>query len=167
MVHTAPSGPLSYPVAPDVEDVGSTGVEVVAIDWPRPTIEFGPATPIAGYPTVIDDDVPLPAPPSGPGVLVVSGPAELLDRFFDLDRGVMRIGRSIENDVSIDDPQVSRYQAEIVFLDGVYIARDLNSRNPTVVNGAPLLGELPLKHGDTIGMGRSALRFVWMQESGG
>jgi pSer/pThr/pTyr-binding forkhead associated (FHA) protein/soluble lytic murein transglycosylase-like protein len=46
-----------------------------------------------------------------------------------------RIGRSGDNDIVLDDPRVSSHHAEILFVDGVYRLRDLDSTNGTYISG--------------------------------
>lgn len=75
------------------------------------------------------------------------------DRVFPLPKTVTTIGRSIERDVLIDDPQISKKHAEILRRpDGSFLLRDAGSRNGTRVNGA-VASERTLKPGDRIELG--------------
>jgi DNA-binding NtrC family response regulator len=55
--------------------------------------------------------------------------------------GRVTVGRGPDNALVLDDGRVSRNHAEIVFGDGRWLVRDLNSRNGTFLDGAPVRGE--------------------------
>ncbi len=81
-------------------------------------------------------------------------------KVYDLDQSVIKIGRVKEMDIVIDNPSVSRNQAEIVKQDdGSWIVRDAGSSNGTFVNGDKLTGDRVLKSGDEISMGKFAVLF--------
>ncbi len=64
---------------------------------------------------------------------------------------VITIGRSVENDVVLNDMSVSRFNTQIVLSDkGEYSVIDLGSANGTYVNGCRTSGECPLKPGDVV-----------------
>jgi hypothetical protein len=69
------------------------------------------------------------------------------------------IGRDPSNAVFIDDPQVSRHHARILTQDGEYWLEELNSKNGTRVNGAPI-DKIKLADNDTIEVGDTPLRFT-------
>ncbi|MDX6727464.1 MAG: transport system ATP-binding/permease protein [Baekduia sp.] len=75
---------------------------------------------------------------------------------FSGDR--LRIGRDDENDVVLDDPNVSRFHAEVVKENGQIEVRDLASRNGTRVNGQPTRRAV-LQTGSEIGVGPYRLIF--------
>ena len=72
-------------------------------------------------------------------------------------------GRSAGCDVSILDPAISRRQYRLFFEDGQVCLEDLGSRNPALVNGAPLT-KTTLKAGDEITLGIH--RFVLAADAG-
>jgi pSer/pThr/pTyr-binding forkhead associated (FHA) protein len=53
---------------------------------------------------------------------------------FLIDKLLTSIGRNLDNDLMIQDPQVSRKHAEIRFKDGAYEIVDLDSSAGTYVN---------------------------------
>ncbi|MEI6403568.1 MAG: DUF3662 and FHA domain-containing protein [Actinomycetota bacterium] len=70
----------------------------------------------------------------------------------------IRFGRLPDCTVTLNDPNVSRYHAEV--RPGVNISIvDLGSTNGTKVNGLTITGEVPLNNGDIISMGTTHLRF--------
>jgi predicted component of type VI protein secretion system len=75
----------------------------------------------------------------------------------------MTIGRGLENDITIADPEASAVHAALEPLAGTWAVRDLTSRNGTFVNGERVLTERPLHRGDEIRIGRS--RLVYRPES--
>ncbi|MEV6677225.1 FHA domain-containing protein [Streptomyces erythrochromogenes] len=76
-------------------------------------------------------------------------------------RTAMRIGRAVDNDLVIDELDVSRRHAELRALaDGSYEIADLGSHNGTYLNGAPVTGAVPLTEGDIVGIGHLAFCLV-------
>jgi hypothetical protein len=68
------------------------------------------------------------------------------------------IGRSEENAVIIEDPNVSRQHALVEKRDGRFIIRDLESTNGTFVDGSRIEKQV-LHNGDTITIGTTKLQF--------
>jgi pSer/pThr/pTyr-binding forkhead associated (FHA) protein len=58
----------------------------------------------------------------------------------------VRIGRDPANDLVLDDPEVSRFHAEIRFANGTFVLADLGSRNGTSIRGKKIK-ESPLSDG--------------------
>ena len=77
---------------------------------------------------------------------------------YQLRQGVTALGRSGENDVRIDDEEVSSQQAKIRREDGAFCLYDLASTNGTRVNGERVQTHR-LRHDDTIELGRTLLIF--------
>ncbi len=74
-------------------------------------------------------------------------------------RGPWTIGRSGENDVTIDDPNVSRRHARLSRADNGFVVEDLGSTNGTLLGGAPIDRER-IDDGDELTFGQSIARFV-------
>ena len=68
----------------------------------------------------------------------------------------LTIGRSADCDIVLDDRQVSRFHARVVWRTDQYEVEDLGSKNGTHLNGRDLVGPQPLHDGDEI---QIALRF--------
>jgi transcriptional regulator with GAF, ATPase, and Fis domain len=93
-----------------------------------------------------------------PRLLAVAGP--LKDSTTPLPDGEVTLGRDPANALPVIDPSVSRKHC--LFgrgEDGRIQIRDLDSRNGTVVNGAPIK-EHWLRHGDEITVGDSVFLFL-------
>ena len=75
---------------------------------------------------------------------------------FDGER--LRIGRDSTNDMALDDPNVSRFHAEVVAREDGLELRDLGSRNGTRVNGSPVT-RARLETGSEVGIGPFRLVF--------
>ena len=71
-----------------------------------------------------------------------------------------RIGRHPEQDLQLMDRLISKEHAEITLKNGVYVIRDIGSRNGTTVNDELLDGPHVLQYGDDIGIGNHILTFV-------
>ncbi|MFI8421224.1 FHA domain-containing protein [Streptomyces sp. NPDC085479] len=77
-----------------------------------------------------------------------------------LHGGAIRIGRSVEADVPLDDPDVSRAHCTVTVAgDGRVTVADLGSTNGTTLDGAPV-GDRPvrLRPGALLRLGESTLR---------
>lgn len=74
------------------------------------------------------------------------------ERVIPLSQPPISIGRSLDNDVIIQNASVSRRHAQIVFRHGRWLLRDLNSTHGTQVNGHRI-EECVLRAGDTIRFG--------------
>jgi hypothetical protein len=64
------------------------------------------------------------------------------------------IGRLPENTVVMDDSFVSGEHARLYWNGKGWVLEDLKSTNGTEVNGHEVTGAIPIKPGDTIGLGR-------------
>ncbi|MBX3466366.1 MAG: FHA domain-containing protein [Planctomycetes bacterium] len=88
--------------------------------------------------------------------LTLSG--RTLERFEFNEFERLRIGRSEDCEITIDNLGVSRYHAEIVRKDGFNILRDLRSNNGTFVNGRRVDSH-NLNDNDEISIGKFTLTF--------
>lgn len=77
---------------------------------------------------------------------------------FDLGAALIGIGRASDNDVIVDDEQVSRHHCQLKLQHGAYSFADLGSRNGSMVNGQPV-GEIALGPGDLIQIGATRIEF--------
>lgn len=73
------------------------------------------------------------------------------DREIPLGEPVVRLGRALDNDVTIEHSLVSRHHAELRWRHNRYLLRDLGSSQGTTVNGEPV-GERLLGDEDVIGL---------------
>lgn len=74
---------------------------------------------------------------------------------------VVTIGRGDENDITLDDREVSRRHAQIRNDGTRFVLVDLGSKNGTRLNGVVIAGAVPLVDGDEVLVGTGArLRFV-------
>ncbi len=77
---------------------------------------------------------------------------------LDEQAGLARVGRSIENDVVLDSPRVSRYHAHIRFERGAWYVYDLDSTNGTFVGDRRVGSEsVALGPGDQLRLGDRVL----------
>ena len=91
----------------------------------------------------------------------MSGVAALVNgaERHSLDRDLTLIGRGDDCDIRVDDPLASRRHAQVRREPSRYVLEDLGSRNGTLVDGEAISGEYHLRHGDTIYIATTALRF--------
>lgn len=92
-----------------------------------------------------------------PRLFVTAGP--LRDSSFALPEGDLSIGRDPANGIAIGDPALSRRHCLLVREGERFKLQDLESRNGTFVNGAPVQ-EHWLTHGDRIALGDTVLLFL-------
>jgi len=67
----------------------------------------------------------------------------------------LTIGRAQDNDIVLDDPQVSRYHARVARRGNEIIIEDLGSTNGTLVNGRLITGPHVLQPTETVAVGAS------------
>jgi hypothetical protein len=97
-----------------------------------------------------------------PGVGIEAPPAVLTlpnGQRIELHEGHYVLGRHLDNDIVMNDTNVSRKHAEFVCAAGEVVVRDLGSTNGTKVNGVLVTGEQLLQHGDVINLGTAQLTF--------
>lgn len=100
----------------------------------------------------------VPSPPSAfdhpPAVLTLPGGQRI-----ELHEGHYVLGRHLQNDIVLNDTNVSRRHAEFVSAAGEVTVKDLGSTNGTKVNGVLVTNEQLLQHGDVINFGTAQVRF--------
>jgi pSer/pThr/pTyr-binding forkhead associated (FHA) protein len=69
------------------------------------------------------------------------------------------VGRGAEADLRISDADASRRHVELTFSGGAVVARDLDSKNGTLLNDLPLDAARPLDQDDVLVIGQTRLRF--------
>lgn len=80
-------------------------------------------------------------------------------RHFPLERQLLKVGRSMDNDIVIADPSVSRYHARLEVRDFGVILRDLGSRNGTWLMSHRIC-DVVLQPDDSLHFGLVSARFV-------
>ena len=99
---------------------------------------------------------PFPKPVPGRHLAIEENGGVLL---VALGQDVLHLGRSPSADIVLDDATVSRRHAVIVRQDGQTVLLDDRSRHGVLVNGERV-GRAVLANGDTIHLGRVAMRYV-------
>lgn len=74
---------------------------------------------------------------------------------FELTKNELYIGRDINNDIVVNDSEISRKHARLVMQAGGYVLEDLGSTNGTFVNGQRLMGPHVVKPGELIMLGEN------------
>jgi DNA-binding winged helix-turn-helix (wHTH) protein len=87
-------------------------------------------------------------------------------REIDLVAGENLFGREHEAAIWVDDPSVSRNHARIVIDENGATLEDLGSKNGTFLNGAPVRGSVGLSDGDAVQVGRAAMTFHVLEQTG-
>ena len=72
---------------------------------------------------------------------------------YTLEGDQLNIGRDSQNDIAINDAEISRRHARLTFQGGKYVLEDLGSTNGTFVNGQRLAGPRVLKAGEVVSFG--------------
>jgi hypothetical protein len=101
--------------------------------------------------TVVPGQSTFDAPPA---VLTLPGGQRI-----ELHEGHYVLGRHLENDIVLNDTNVSRRHAEFVCAAGEVAVSDLGSTNGTKVNGVAVTGQQLLQHGDVINFGTAQVTF--------
>ena len=112
----------------------------------------------AGEPSPAPALAAVPPPPSAfdhpPAVLTLPGGQRI-----ELHEGHYVLGRHLQNDIVLNDTNVSRRHAEFVSAAGEVTVTDLGSTNGTKVNGVLVANEQLLQHGDVINFGTAQVKF--------
>ena len=77
------------------------------------------------------------------------------NQVYELNKGIVTLGRDITNDIVINDPEVSRHHCRLTQGGAGYTIEDLGSTNGTFVNGQRLTGPRLLSHNDMVGLGET------------
>ena len=80
-------------------------------------------------------------------------------RRLTLGSDALVVGRSADNAIVFEDPNVSRRHAEISAAAGGWVVKDLGSTNGTKVNGVLISGERSLRDGDIVSFGSHTIRY--------
>jgi len=80
-------------------------------------------------------------------------------RRLTLGSDAVVVGRSADNAIVFDDPNVSRRHAEITAGGGGWVVKDLGSTNGTKVNGVVIAGERALRDGDIVSFASHSIRY--------
>lgn len=107
----------------------------------------------------LDDPPPEPEQELGPPARVVVISTDLAGMEFSLARPSVVIGRTDENDITLNHRSISRHHAKIVRERDHYTVLDLQSANGVRVNGEDY-ERIELHPGDMLELGHVRLRFV-------
>ncbi len=77
------------------------------------------------------------------------------NQVYELNRDMMTLGRDVNNEITVNDPEVSRHHCRLTRGPNGYTLEDLGSTNGTFVNGRRLTGAQPLNPGDLVGLGET------------
>jgi len=88
------------------------------------------------------------------------------DRVVVWDTQQISLGRASENDIAIDDVEISRRHAQFVRTDESFVVQNLNTSNGTWVNGDPATND-PLRSGDVIRIAEIEIVFYQSEKNPG
>jgi len=80
------------------------------------------------------------------------------EKTYELEKVVFRVGREKNNDLIVEDMEISRNHFEIIRDNYVFNIKDLNSKNGTFVNNIKIQSAI-LKNNDSIKAGNSTFLF--------
>ncbi len=95
----------------------------------------------------------LPSTPPPPPIILTMRKGPKPGQQFAFTQATIALGRRDDNDVVIDDPQVSRRHASLTWEEGTFVLRDLGSANGTFLNATRITEPHALREGDAIGLG--------------
>ncbi|WP_227025116.1 FHA domain-containing protein [Streptomyces tsukubensis] len=164
---TAPAGTALASVASGLAAAAQGGEGSVALYAGADRLD--PHRTLLGEPPLVDGAVLTLQLPGGPGPTLDGSAAQLhvvagpdAGGVHLLHGGEIRIGRSAEADVTLDDPDVSRAHCAVTLDDdGLITVADLGSTNGTAVDGEEI-GTHPVRlaQGTLLRIGESALRLA-------
>jgi two-component system, cell cycle response regulator len=91
-------------------------------------------------------------------LLVIAGAAADIGTHWPVVEEAI-LGRDPEN-LLLRDPKISRFHASVTRQGESYALTDMDSTNGTLLNGEPVHGEVPIREGDRIRIGRTVIRFM-------
>lgn len=97
----------------------------------------------------------------GPVLIGVEGIVE--GRAVTVAPGGLDVGRSPANQIVLEDDDVSRFHARILFDNGSLWVRDAGSRNGVFVNGKRVSDHKALKVGDRVRFGSCTFEVRWAE----
>jgi predicted component of type VI protein secretion system len=86
-------------------------------------------------------------------LIMLQGPHP--EKIFRLSEEEITLGREMQNDLVISDPEVSRKHARLRRAETGYTIEDLGSTNGTFVNGARITRAVQLADGDRVSLGET------------
>lgn len=90
-------------------------------------------------------------------IVIVEGHAEGME--YPLTKDYTVLGRDKAADIVIKDPLVSRQHAAVVFRDGEFSVKDLESTNGTLVGGKAV-DQARIRHRDKFRIGDTVIQFI-------
>lgn len=136
----------------------------VSVEGGRRTLSglMRPVEGLSGTLTPAAPSAPAAAQPPGARRESLSPPATLrLEDGRVLPIGeVMRIGRSRDSDLVLEDETVSAHHAEIRRQGSAFVISDLGSRNGSFVDEERISGAHTLRHGEVVGLGGARITFI-------
>ena len=90
-------------------------------------------------------------------LVILNGPE--IGRTLRIRRGVSYLGRSLDNDIRIDDKTISRKHLKIESVEGKHFVTDLSSRNGTFYSGKYLIPghEMQMEEGVPLAIGMTVI----------
>lgn len=76
---------------------------------------------------------------------------------IELVKDIIVMGRDVNNDIVVNDAEVSRTHTRLTAQSEGYIVEDLASTNGTFLNGQRLTGPKLMRHGDMLGLGETVV----------
>lgn len=90
-------------------------------------------------------------------IVIISGYAEGME--YPISKDYTVIGRDKTAGIAVKDPLVSRQHAAIIYYDGEFILKDLESTNGTMMNGA-VIQVTAIRHRDKFRIGDTTIQFI-------
>lgn len=106
-----------------------------------------------GYPSAFEPNSSV--QPDRPQLQLVVHAGPLAGKGFPIRSKILTFGRDPDNDITLDDTEVSRHHARLVQRDDQIILEDLGSTNGTLVNGKRIVNQHILQPADIISIGSS------------
>lgn len=94
-----------------------------------------------------------------PSVTLIMRQGPTPGKRFTLSQNAISIGRLEDNEVVINEQQISRRHASLTWEKGRFVLRDLGSANGTFLNGVQITAPQELHDGDVIGLSEILLAF--------
>lgn len=116
----------------------------ITLEYLPSDVATGTNPPVLGTSNVADDT---------PHYIIIKQASMPQPEIYLLDRSTLSMGRDVDNEIVLQEPEVSRHHMRLIFTENGYAVEDLNTMNGTWVNDRRLSEQRILRINDMVRIG--------------